>query len=228
MLAAAAATVLVGVEAGCSLADDPRPPARLADGTPARPPPVELESVADTPVLTVARMVRADHLGRRSAAAACARRWLGEVTPQGHAVERTGVASESVTLRDVSGRTLASCDGSPSPAVARPSAERWCGAAVGRLMRGRLRDPRLSVVCSTSDGAPLAFAWVQPHPGARYVAVRQPGYVEVYEPAGGLPVRIASTDVADASRSAATFTVSEHDATGDLLHRYDLRAAVAG
>ena len=35
---------------------------------------------------------------------------------------------------------------------------------------------------------PLGFVWVQPAEGARYVAVQQQGYAEIYEVAGALPV----------------------------------------
>ena len=57
--------------------------------------------------------------------------------------------------------------------------------------------------------------------------VAHDGWVEVYETAGGLPVRVATTDV-DPDGTAATFDVSEHTNAGRLLRTYRLDAAVAG
>jgi hypothetical protein len=74
----------------------------------------------------------------------------------------------------------------------------------------------------------MGFAWVEPGPDARFVAVEQAGYVEVYEVAGGLPVRIATTSDVQVERSRASFRVSEHDVRGRLLRRDVLDAAVAG
>lgn len=74
----------------------------------------------------------------------------------------------------------------------------------------------------------MGFAWIQPDPRTRYVALAQRGFVEVYEVAGGLPVRVASTTGVDIERSRATFTVSEHDPQGHLIDTYALDASVAG
>ncbi len=62
----------------------------------------------------------------------------------------------------------------------------------------------------------------------RYVAVEQPEYTEVYEAAGGLPVRIFTVSGVDVETSSATFSVSEHDAEGHRLRDYELQAFVAG
>ena len=105
-------------------------------------------------------------------------------------------SSESVTSRDTSGRAVFGCDGGVGP---REDGRRWCGAAYGMLAGGRLSDPRLDILCTTQDGRPIAFAWVEPAPGATYVAVREPGFVEVYRVVGGLPVRVATTAKAAAS-----------------------------
>jgi hypothetical protein len=96
------------------------------------------------------------------------------------------------------------------------------------LIRGRLRDPRLDILCRTRSGAPVGLVWAQPSTSARYVAVEQPGYSEVYETAGGLPVRISTTSGVQTDDSLATFELSEHDANGDLVRRYRLTARVAG
>jgi hypothetical protein len=63
---------------------------------------------------------------------------------------------------------------------------------------------------------------------ARYVAVRQLGYTEVYPVRGRVPVRIASTTGVDLESSRASFEISEHDARGQLLRAYELEASVAG
>jgi hypothetical protein len=82
-------------------------------------------------------------------------------------------------------------------------------------------------LCGTSD-ARVGFAWVQPSPVTSYVAVHQPGYVEVYEVAAGLPVRIATVDGVEYERSRASFQISEHGTDGRLVREYELEAAVAG
>jgi len=90
-------------------------------------------------------------------------------------------------------------------------------------------DPRLDLAaCPSASERVVAFAWVEPDARARYVVVRQDRFAEAYRTAGGLPVRIASTSRIDITHSAATFAVSEHDGQGRLLHRYALRAQVAG
>ena len=63
----------------------------------------------------------------------------------------------------------------------------WCGVAFGQLERPPPRSTLELGGCTTKDGEPLGFAWVEPIRRARYVAVEQDGYVEVYETAGGLP-----------------------------------------
>jgi hypothetical protein len=139
-------------------------------------------------------------------------------------VERVGVAGESVTVAAAS--WLHGCDDSPGP---REGGRRWCASSSGRLYGGRLRDPRLAIAgCTAADGAPMGFAWVQPSRGARYLVVEQPGYAEVYETAAGLPVRVATTVAVSLERSSALFDLSEHDARGALIRRYELEARVAG
>jgi hypothetical protein len=92
-----------------------------------------------------------------------------------------------------------------------------------------LRDPRLDLAgCTTAEGDPVAFAWIEPSRDASFVAVRQRGYVEVYPVAGRLPVRVATTSGISLAESRATFEVSEHDATGALLRRSSVEARVAG
>jgi hypothetical protein len=74
----------------------------------------------------------------------------------------------------------------------------------------------------------MGFVWVEPSSETQYVSVVQPGFLEVYEVAGELPVRIATTSGLKTEPLAATFHLFEHDATGHLLRRYELNAAPAG
>jgi hypothetical protein len=215
---------LLAVAASCSIGDDGAP-TELVDGSPARAVPVELEGVEEPTVLTRARVVRVDALERGSPAAACLRGRGRGARPSGLAVERVGVSSASVTLREESGRALIGCDDSPG---SREAGRRWCGGAYGRLTADRLRDPRLSILCTTDEGQPIGSAWLQPRPRTRYVAVEQRGFVEVYETSGELPVRVSTTTEVDLERSSADFAISEHDASGVLLRRYELHAVVAG
>ena len=215
---------LLALAVSCSLGDEGAP-AELEDGSPARTVPVELEGVDRPTVLTRARVVPVEPLPRESPAAACVRGRARGARIAGVAVERVGVSSESVTLREASSRALIGCDDSPG---SREGGRRWCGAAYGLLAAGRLRDPRLSILCTTGDGKPIAFVWVQPRPATRYVAVAQDGFVEVYETAGDLPVRVSTAAGVDLERSSAEFAVTEHDASGALIRGYELRAVVAG
>ena len=198
-------------------------PKTLMDGSGISMPSVDLEGVSGDPVLTQVVVLDAREVGRGSRAADCLRERGSDPRPAARIVERVGVSSESATLRDPSG--LHACDNSPGP---READRRWCGGSYGRLYGGRLRDPRLDIGCRTADGGPMGFVWVEPRPDARFVVVAQPGYVEVYEVAGGLPVRIATTSDVDVERSRASFRVSEHDERGRLLRRYVLDAYVAG
>jgi hypothetical protein len=92
-----------------------------------------------------------------------------------------------------------------------------------------LLDPRLDLGgCSTRDGRPIAFVWVETGPRTRYVAVHHSSFVEVYEVALGLPVRVTTTESVDLNGSHASFEVSEHSSSGHLLADYALEARVAG
>jgi hypothetical protein len=138
-------------------------------------------------------------------------------------IERTGVESLSVTFQSDAG--LHACDGHGRRGAGRLS----CGISFGVLKRGRLDDPRLDIAgCRTTTGDLLGFAWISTGPRTRYIAIMQDGYAEVYEPAGGLPIRIATTTGVEVDGSRATFSLSEHDAHGRLLRRYVLDAVPAG
>jgi len=144
-------------------------------------------------------------------------------SPHGPAVVRIGVTGLSVTFRTAS--ALRACDGDSRP-TPNPS---WCGRVLGRVEGGRLRDPRLDLAgCATPRSETVAFAWLEPVPRASYVAVRQPGYTEVYPLVAGLPVRVSTTSNIDVTRSSVRFDVSEHDEHGALLRASTVEARVAG
>lgn len=193
----------------------------LLDGTPAREAPVELEGVEGDMILTATTVIPVDSFEPGTFAHSCVKE--RNTAAEGSAVVRVGVNSESVTFREVGGRALHGCSRSSGPLEDGAS---WCGGASGRLHAGRLNDPRLSIVCTTSTGKPVGSAWIEVSERTRYVTVRQPGYVEVYEVAGGVPVRVAT--VSEVEGSGATFDLSEHDAEGRLLRRDRVEAFVAG
>lgn len=155
--------------------------------------------------------------------------WLASAhaEPGSVVVERVGVDGASLTF--VGGSTLNACDAIAHPFADpdRPVGSPWCGGSVGKLVRGRLRDPRLDL-CQAESGEITGFAWVQPLPGARWIGVRDGGHTEVYEAAGSLPVRVTTVAGVHAARSAASFDIEEYDASGRRLRAYTLDASVAG
>lgn len=213
----------LGCLAGCDTGSSP-PPTRLMDGSPALTPPVALEGVEAPALLTKVRRLPGEPGAIGGLAAACLAA-AGDFHPAPQAVERVGVGSRSVTFLEASGRGVLGCDDTPGE---REGGRPWCGGAFGRLVDGRLADPRLDVLCTSRAGDPVGFAWVEPRPGTTYVAVHEDGFAEVYETAGGLPVRVASEHGVDRERARAEFTLSEHDRTGELLREYVLEAVVAG
>jgi hypothetical protein len=200
---------------GCK--NDRAPPELLLDGSPVTRPTVELEGI-DPPVIAtkVDRVPASDIescLGPNRADAVRRR-----------AVGRVGVLGASVTVPTAHRNALYACDASSRslrPGVA------WCGHVYGRVRNGRLIDPRLDMTCLDDEGNPVAFVWIEPSDDTRFVAVQQPGYVEVYEAAERLPIRVTTTDVAE-QESTAAVEVSEHDRRGVLLRAYTLEAQVTG
>lgn len=215
--------VALVLSAGC--ADEKSGPKRLMDGSEATAPPVTLEGVEDHVVLTKVRVVSPTARERATRSASCLERdW--DVRPEGPSVERVGVEAETVTFEQTFRRAVFGCDNSLGP---REENRPWCGGAYGRLYDGRLRDPRLSMAgCSSEEGDLIGFIWVEPGPRAKYLVVEQRGYAEVYEAAGRLPVRIATTSNVFLEGSHAIFELSEHDETGSLLRTYRVDARVAG
>jgi hypothetical protein len=141
-------------------------------------------------------------------------------------VERIGVLGESLTFEDANHKTLYGCDGGTDAAGERKPP--WCGNPAGLLVKGKLLDPRLDVLCRDLKGRPLAYAWVEPAAGARWIGVDQDTYTEIYEVLAGLPVRIASASGVQPSRARATLDVTQYDRDGKELIRGKLEAQVAG
>jgi hypothetical protein len=172
-------------------------------------------------LIAIGRVLDAATLGRRFTSCSPGGAVDGAVI-----VERIGVFGESLTFADDAGKTLYSCDGGTDPSGERRPP--WCGGSSGRLLHGRLLDPRLDILCRDHEGRPLAYAWVVPVPGAHWIGVDQGSYTEVYEVLAGLPVRVATLRGIQLGRSRATFAVTQFDATGKALVKGPLETAVAG
>ena len=207
--------VVLAFPLGCAR-DAPRIPAVLIDGSSARPPRVVLERVDGPQVATRMRVAN----GRTQVPGLCA----SSKPLRARVVERTGVTGASATFLDRGGRGVHACDATELDGS---RIQRWCVHAFGRLIGGRLRDPRLSITCRDGDGKPVAFAWAQPDRAAAYLAVEQQGYAEVYAASGTTPVRVTTSRM-DLATSRATFAISEHARDGTLLRSYDLEARVSG
>jgi hypothetical protein len=172
-------------------------------------------------VISVGRILTGTALGRRFTLCR-----PGGIPADVRVIERIGVFSESLTFGDRRNRTLYSCDGGIDPAGERHLP--WCVGSAGRLVAGRLLDPRLDLVCQARDGKPLAYVWLSPAQGVRWIGVDQGSYTEVYEVLGTAPVRIATATHIDRARSRATFLVTQFDSHGKLLIKGKLEAGVAG
>ena len=206
--------LLSGCLAGCHGGGGP--PRHLLYGEAA----AEFKPVAKS-VISVGRVITGTTLGRRFTLCRPA-----GIAADTRVVERIGVFAESLTFADRRNHTVYACDGGIDPAGERHLP--WCGGSAGRVVAGRLLDPRLDVICRDRKGHPLAYAWIEPAAGARWVGVDQGGYTEVYEVLGGLPVRIATRKQIELARSRATFLVTQYDSHGNALIKGKLEAEVAG
>jgi hypothetical protein len=202
--------------AGCS--GDGGRPTRLLYGEAA----LEFEAVPGS-VLAIGRVLDGTALGRRFARCRPADAGVGA---DALVVERIGVFAESLTFTDAGRTTVYACDGGTDPL--RERARPWCGSSAGRLFAGKLLDPRLDLLCRDTNGRALAYAWVEPVAGVRWIGVDQGRYTEVYEVLARLPVRIASLRGIEAGRARAIFDVTQYDAHGNPLVGGKLEAAVAG
>jgi hypothetical protein len=189
------------------------PPDTLFDGT--RPGTTPLFS--DDVVVSRVRLVSSSDLPDSLRASCPSLRKSVEV------VQRTGVEGGSLTFRDPSEPGVLACDAAPGEYELAP----WCGVSAGRLYSGRLQDPRLDL-CQSRDGRLTGFVWIEPVRGAKWVALDQGSYSELYEVAGELPVRIASTRDVELEGSRASFDVTQYDGGGRELARGTVEAAVAG
>ena len=202
--------------AGCDSGSDR--PERLLYGQAAQ----EFKPVPGS-VVTLGRVLDGTTLGRRFTSCRPPEAGIGN---DAAVVERIGVFGESLTFVDPGHKTLYGCDGGTD--AARERKPPWCGNPAGRLVSGKLLDPRLDVLCRDPKGRPLAYAWVEPAVGVRWVGVDQGTYIEVYEALAGLPVRIASVRGVQPSRARAIFDVTQYDRYGNELFKGKLEAQVAG
>jgi hypothetical protein len=205
------------VAAGCAHGGRP---ARLLDGRPA----LHFGPVRGS-VVAAGRVVTHSALGRRLDSCLFPSD-RADVAPDASVVDRVGVDGESLTVANRDGTEVYACDGGVDPAGER--AEPWCHAVSGELEHGRLLDPRLDVLCRDRRRRPLAYVFVEPVAAARWIGIRQDGYVELYEVLAGLPVRVASTRGVDLENARATLEVAQYDAEGRELVDGKLEAAVAG
>jgi hypothetical protein len=139
-------------------------------------------------------------------------------------IERITRAGASFTVR-TGATALFACDMARDPTGGAP---RPCAVAVGKVLAGRLLDPRLTLRCGFGKARPLAFAWITPLRRTRWVVVRTSSGVEIYATAGGLPVRVAATEGVSAPEASATFEVEQRGADGQVLMEETERVVVAG
>ena len=210
-----AVAVVALVAAGCGHADDR--PKRLLDGTPAS----HFRPVAAS-VIAAGRLVQLDDRAE-DCLAPSDRANVAADTP---AVERVGVDGESLTFASRDGSVVFACDGGVDPAGERSLP--WCHTVVGELDHGHVLDPRLDVLCRDRSRRPVAYAFVEPVAGARWIGVRHPGYVELYEALGRLPVRVETTTGVEPDNARARFEVTQYDPEGRELAQGEMEASVAG
>ncbi len=223
--AAAAAGLALALALSVSRCGGTGGPLRLVDGTLPPATPAALAHLGDA--LRVSRVRVAAVTLLSEWARRCARSFRPEfdVPETARAVERVSVLGASVTLADRRRHALLGCDRASAPDGGAPGG--GCGRAVGRLLAGRLRDPRVDLLCRDEHGRQIAFAWIEPGPRARWLLVREGAWTAVETVAGGLPVRVATRSV-DPDAATAEFRVEEYDAAGARLRRYTLRGRVAG
>jgi hypothetical protein len=218
----AAASFLVSL-AACSLASGcgsgRQAPTRLVDGS--KPPAVAAALAGvEHPLgtrLSLRRLSTLPQALRRSCAALPRSRAGADPL----VAIRTSRLGSSLSVVAAAGRIAYACDG-----LGAAQSRRWCGATTGKIVHGRLLDPRLDL-CSSGRGI-VAFAWLQPLPGARWIVVRDGDFSDVYERGGAIPMRVAIGHDVDLSRASARFRVSQYGYAGRLLASSAVEVAVAG
>lgn len=195
-------------------------PETLVDGT--RPPPLpqRLGHVGSA-VATSVRVIRV----RTPELAECVARF-DDARPPTLAVERVGAFGRSLTFAHPSRLRLYACDAAAAAVDERGT---WCSSAVGKLRDGVLADPRLTLAnCTSTAGEPVAAVWLEALPVARWLAVDQGGFVEVYETAARLPVRIATPRGIGADGSSLRLAVAQYDRDGRQVDVREYEVRVAG
>jgi hypothetical protein len=219
--AAVVAVALALRDGGGDMRDGPG--ATLVDGSTAQSAPAVL-GLGDEAVLARVRVVPR---GAAPADFGSCLRLLGAAEPVDTAlVETVGLTGRSVTFRIDGGRGLAACEASAH--AREPRAGPWCGTSYGRLHDGRLRDGRLDVAnCLDAGRRPVAFAWIEPAPRARWLVVRGGETTEAYPVVGNLPLRVTTKDVR-ADEAAAVFDVAHLARDGTRLTGGSVVMRVAG
>jgi hypothetical protein len=213
----------LGIVAMAAAACGSHPSARLADGTASPALPRALRSIGDGVFVT---KVRASTLAAadREGLATCRRR--ARVALPAHAsiaerVTRTGI---SFTVAWPEG--LFACDMRPGKHPGRTG--RPCGMASGRFEHGRLLDPRLTLSCGFGRKDKLAFAWIQPRAGTRWLVVHDGPHRDLYSVTRDMPVRISLTHGISERDASATTDVDDISAAAARTARERLVFRVAG
>ncbi len=213
-------SILVAAVAVCAACggDGGGVPETLVDET--RPPALPAQLDLDDAVMTSTHVLP----GNASEAAGCVADVDARVPER--IVERVGVVGRSLTFRARGIPRLYSCNAS---AGAREPRGEWCNVAVGRVRGGHLTDARLSVAnCVDRDGSAVASAWLEPLPAARWLALEQDGYMEIYETGAGLPVRVATNRRVGEDGSSLRVRLAQYAADGSKLDQGEYELRVAG
>jgi hypothetical protein len=193
-------------------------PAVLVDGSKPPPLPAPFRSVRQPPfVLTRAAVVPASRVPREC------RRYLGRGRVV-KIVERVGIDARTWTVRidgpaagndSVSGCGLARGPGGHLAA---------CSAGTGDLRGSAVIDARLGV-CPAGGHRQIGVGYINPLAAARWIAVEETGYVELFPVVGGVPVQLTTRN---SHGSEATFRITQYSGDGYPLLEATVRTAVAG
>jgi hypothetical protein len=198
-------------------------PNRLSDGSVPAPVPSELSGV-DGAVVAGTRVVRGLDL-EREPYVDCLKDVAGGAPAV--AVERVTADGRTLTFATADRRTLVACDGAPHAEEPRGA---WCGEATAQWeVGGKVDDGRLGMVnCLSADREPVAYVFVNPAPGARWLVVDHDRFRELYDVSDPYPVRISTTDGIDTGTSSLKVRVRSYGADGKEVGEETLHAVVAG